>query len=117
MRKGQISIEVVFILMIVLTLSAAILAQFLTQTQKPVIGAATARETIITELSKLDGKYYLQNIEVFKTETGLTINVITNPPLTALTPIELNTIIDRVKEEVEKTTGVAQNNIKITYTP
>lgn len=111
MRKGQISIEVIFILLIVITLSAGILAQFLQNTQQQVLGSAAAREAIITELAKADATYYLQQVRLTQEEDGeITAEVFTNP---ALQEPESGAVRAAVKEAIGNATGTAQEKITV----
>ncbi|MCR4369030.1 MAG: hypothetical protein NUV67_03945 [archaeon] len=78
MEKGQASIEVVFVAVIVIALSAIVLGSFV-GVQNSVLINASAREAVLAVLSQKGGSETLQKIESANCETHIVVVAFMEP--------------------------------------
>ncbi|MCR4335729.1 MAG: hypothetical protein NUV57_04285 [archaeon] len=80
MKKGQLSVELVIIIGVVIILSLMILTKFISE-EGTIFNDATARQIAISEIGKFDKQYTLDRIQTAICEENLKIVVSIYPSL------------------------------------
>lgn len=104
--KGQTSMELIMIVGIVVIMTFAVGTKYLNAQGEIFIDSA-ARQSFISESSKLDTKYYLKKTEVLECENDVKINYVTEPKPAAagFDEAQLQTKIEIAVREVPAVQG------------
>ena len=128
MQRAQGSVEILFVLALIIILSFIIVGKFFSQ-QDEVFTRASARGVMVGELEKLDSKFYLVKVESVEcppsastgnvAETRIIFFINPSPVDSATTPAKLDQRFLPIQEEiaqlVKDTTGVKNKTIQIWY--
>ncbi len=93
--KGQTSVEVVFVLALIVILSIVTISKF-TKVQDSVTATASIRQELIGELSRIDTKYTLKKIEIEDSSSTRNLKVIMDT-LPKSSPDDLTALCNAIK--------------------